>query len=120
MLSGWVTRGGDIEYEEGKITHEPGATEPAKLASPVTLSPGPPVTSSSSWVVAQDEFGAGIVGGKSNSLNGLRGRLPDWIRLPPSLALPFGAFQRALEDDGNRELRGQYAALVAAAEQDSL
>jgi alpha-glucan,water dikinase len=57
-----------------------------------------------------------LVGGKSNNLNGLRGRLPDWIHLPASLALPFGTLDRVLADEGNAGVRRDYQALVAAAE----
>ena len=55
------------------------------------------------------------MGGKSNNLNGLRGRLPDSIHLPTSVALPFGAFEKALLEEANRALRGQYEKLVAEA-----
>ena len=68
------------------------------------------------WVVTQDQFTPEIVGGKSNNLNGLRGRLPGGIHLPTSLALPFGVFERTLQDDSNREIRRTYEALVATAE----
>lgn len=34
----------------------------------------------------------------------LQGKLPGWIMLPPSVALPFGAFQAALEDPSNAEV----------------
>jgi alpha-glucan,water dikinase len=70
------------------------------------------------WALTEDRFTPEVVGGKSNNLSGLRGRLPDWIHLPASVALPFGAFERALGDGCNRALRGRYEALVAAAEQD--
>src|SRR5262249_40240134 len=70
------------------------------------------------WVLTQDRFAPGLVGGKSNNLNGLRGRLPDWIRLPTSLALPFGACEAALADGANRDLRGRLDALLATAEQE--
>jgi alpha-glucan,water dikinase len=56
------------------------------------------------------------VGGKSNNLNGLRGRLPAWVRTPQSLALPFGVFERVLADEANRALQDECAALIAAAE----
>ena len=59
------------------------------------------------WVVTHDQFKPEIVGGKSNNLNGLRGRLPDWIKFPISLALPFGVVERTLADASNRELQGQ-------------
>jgi alpha-glucan,water dikinase len=59
-----------------------------------------------------------VVGAKSNNLNGLRGRLPDWIGLPASLALPFGAFEQALADEANRGVRREHEALLGQAEAD--
>ena len=60
----------------------------------------------SRWAVTQDQFTPATVGGKANNLNGLRDRLPDWVHLPTSLALPFGAFEKALGDDSNRASPG--------------
>ena len=45
------------------------------------------------WVVGMDEYKDGVVGAKSKNLAGLRGKLPDWIALPPSVTLPFGCFE---------------------------
>jgi hypothetical protein len=70
------------------------------------------------WVVTQDQFTTAIVGGKANNLNGLRGRLSDWIHLPPGLALPFGALERTLQAEGNREVREKVDTLVATAAED--
>lgn len=109
-----ATPGGDVEYQRGNGTAQPRAS----IAAPLAPLPRRPVGAAAQWVIGQDQFTPAVVGGKANNLNGLRGRLPDWIRLPTSLALPFGAFDRALADENNRELRRQYDALVAAAGQD--
>lgn len=45
---------------------------------------------------------------------GLRGKLPDWINLPPSVTVPFGAFEEALGNKANSGLRKQLEAAVAA------
>ena len=42
--------------------------------------------------VPSPEFTVEIVGSKSRNLQELRGRLPDWINLPASAALPFCTF----------------------------
>jgi alpha-glucan,water dikinase len=69
-------------------------------------------------VLTHDRFTPEVVGGKSNNLNGLRGRLPDWVGLPTSIALPFGVCEKTLEDGANREVRREYDTLVSAAEKD--
>jgi alpha-glucan, water dikinase len=69
------------------------------------------------WAIPPDQFARGIVGSKANNLNQLRGRLPSWIHVPASIALPFGVFERVLGCDSNRELRTQVERLIAVAEQ---
>eukprot|EP00959_Pyramimonas_sp_CCMP1952_P086707 1813506-Pyramimonas_sp.AAC.1 len=39
-----------------------------------------------------DAFAPGVVGAKSKNLANLRGKLPEWIQLPPSMAVPFSTF----------------------------
>jgi alpha-glucan,water dikinase len=108
-----VTPGGDVEFEEGAAPTD--GRRPAEKQPRATTAPAVPRTFPG-WVLTQDRFTPEVIGGKSNNLNGLCGRLPDWIHLPTSLALPFGACEQALADDVNREGRGQYDALVTAIE----
>jgi hypothetical protein len=46
------------------------------------------------WAVGMDEFKDGVVGAKSRNLANLRGKLPDWVRLPPAVTVPFGSFEK--------------------------
>lgn len=55
------------------------------------------------WVLPESEFREGVVGGKSLNLAALRAHLPPNVHAPTSIALPFGAFERALKDDTNKE-----------------
>jgi alpha-glucan,water dikinase len=111
-----VSPGGDVQFEEshGSNDHANGRVKEATSAPSAGRRRLQPFDSR--WVVTQQEFTPEIVGGKSNNLNGLRGRLPEWIRLPVSLAIPFGGFERSLQDEKNRELRGRYESLLATAE----
>ncbi|MBN2710990.1 MAG: hypothetical protein JXR97_00950, partial [Planctomycetes bacterium] len=59
------------------------------------------------WAVNAEEFNREILGGKSNNLAQLHGRLPDWIRFPASMAIPFGASEAVLADAINAEVRGR-------------
>ena len=38
----------------------------------------------------------------------MQGRLPPWIRLPPSAALPYGAFEAALAHEGNADISADF------------
>lgn len=49
---------------------------------------------SGKWVVPMSEFKDGVVGAKSKNLASLRGKLPDWIRLPPAVTVPFSSFEQ--------------------------
>ena len=44
----------------------------------------------------------------SNLAGWVEGRLPPWIRLPPSAALPFGAFEAALAHEGNADVSADF------------
>jgi alpha-glucan,water dikinase len=113
-----VTPGGDVDYAEANPragSPKAQAEEKPKAQGPVR--PGAP-GADVPWVITHDQFTQEIVGGKSNNLNGLRGRLGDWIHLPTSIALPFGAFEKALQDNSNRAVRQEYDGLVAQVEQD--
>ena len=59
------------------------------------------------WSVGIDEFKDGVVGAKSKNLANLRGKLPSWISLPGSIALPFGAFEAALSSPENVDTESQ-------------
>jgi len=109
-----VTPGGDVKYVEASAPPHTGA--PTR-AEPSNLSMRQVNRMGERWVVTPDQFKPEFVGGKSSNLNGLRGRLADWIRFPISLALPFGVFERTLADASNREIRGKYEALLTTIEQ---
>jgi alpha-glucan,water dikinase len=117
-LSLKVTPRGDVEIAEGSPAAANGGGNghtPAPAGKSPTRRPERGVTD---WVLTADRFRPGLVGGKSNNLNGLRGRLPDWIGFPASLALPFGAAERTLSDEANRDLRRRYLELLDGVEKD--
>uniref|UniRef100_A0A383WLS7 Uncharacterized protein n=1 Tax=Tetradesmus obliquus TaxID=3088 RepID=A0A383WLS7_TETOB len=55
----------------------------------------------SAWAVAEQQFGPGVVGAKANNLAKLRNKLPEWIQVPASVALPFGTFEQVLAFGAN-------------------
>lgn len=46
------------------------------------------------WVLTMNEFKDGVVGAKSKNIANLRGKIPDWIRLPAAVTVPFGSFEQ--------------------------
>lgn len=62
-------------------------------------------------VIGYPYFIQGLVGGKSRNLATLRAALPSTIAVPSSVALPFGTFERALEEPANATAAKNIAAL---------
>ena len=63
------------------------------------------------YAVFAPEFTEKNTGGKSNNLKRLQNKLPDWIRLPTSVALPFGVFEKVLSEEENKEVASRYREL---------
>lgn len=42
------------------------------------------------------------VGAKSRNIAHLKGKVPSWVNIPTSVALPFGVFEKVLSDDLNQ------------------
>ncbi|WOH14790.1 hypothetical protein DCAR_0934313 [Daucus carota subsp. sativus] len=81
-----------------------------------SLSPKYPLSSSSSrglqlsrkrfsgkYAISLQEFTTDMVGAKSCNLRFLSEKLPSWIKLPVSIAIPFGVFETILSDDMNKD-----------------
>lgn len=44
------------------------------------------------------------VGAKSRNIAYLKGKVPSWVGIPTSVALPFGSFEKVLSDVKNKVL----------------
>ncbi|KAL8154795.1 hypothetical protein AgCh_000234 [Apium graveolens] len=55
------------------------------------------------FAISLQEFSTEMVGAKSCNIRLLSERLPSWIKLPVSIAIPFGVFETILSDDINKE-----------------
>jgi alpha-glucan,water dikinase len=106
LLTVSVNAAGDVVIEEGE--GEMRFTVPE--ARPV-LSPSYP-PSFSVYAVSSNDFNEGNVGGKAYQIERLRGRLPEWIGLPTSVALPFGVFEQVLGEENNREIADRCRDLI--------
>ncbi|KAL9423869.1 hypothetical protein AB3S75_035877 [Citrus x aurantiifolia] len=54
------------------------------------------------YAITSDEFTGELVGAKSRNIAYLKGKVPSWIGIPTSVALPFGVFEKVLSDDINQ------------------
>ncbi|BDA43844.1 Alpha-glucan water dikinase, chloroplastic at C-terminar half [Coccomyxa sp. Obi] len=64
------------------------------------------------WAVPSSAFTAELVGAKSLNTIMLRGQLPGWVKLPASVAIPFGAFEAALQDETNADVSVDFVKLA--------
>ncbi len=107
FLNFTVSASGDVVFEEAR--RESVAALP-RAALAFKKIPLPPFTS---YVIPAAAFREGLVGGKSNNLVRLRERLPGWIHVPRSVAIPFGVFEEVLAMDRNREIKSEYERLTS-------
>ena len=70
----------------------------------------------SSFAISSRDFHENLVGGKSLNLRHLHGRLPDWIHMPLSAAIPFGVYENVIAMDMNKNIAGRYHELVKGIE----
>ncbi|PNT14687.1 hypothetical protein POPTR_010G044100v4 [Populus trichocarpa] len=56
------------------------------------------------YAISSEEFTSEMVGAKSRNISYLKGKVPSWIGIPTSVALPFGVFEKVLSEDSNQEV----------------
>ncbi|XP_055810349.1 alpha-glucan water dikinase, chloroplastic isoform X2 [Solanum dulcamara] len=54
------------------------------------------------YAISADEFTSEMVGAKSRNIAYLKGKVPSWVGIPTSVALPFGVFEKVLSDEINQ------------------
>jgi alpha-glucan,water dikinase len=101
-----VEASGDLAFDESyeETAAPPPSAQPFRRA---LARPG-----FTAYALRVEDFTGGHVGYKSGNLGRLLGKLPSWIELPLSVALPFGVFERVLADEGNRETAGKCGELL--------
>lgn len=109
-----VNASGDVEYQldKGGDTKEKPTNETKTAAvscRPVTFS---------RYAVASKDFTSELVGGKSLQLMELKDKIPDWIRIPRSVAIPFCVCEKVLAMTENKALLEHYNKLEQVIDQD--
>jgi alpha-glucan,water dikinase len=54
------------------------------------------------YAISSEEFTSDMVGAKSRNIANLKGKVPSWLGIPTSVALPFGVFEKVLSDKSNQ------------------
>ncbi|KAD2393750.1 hypothetical protein E3N88_40727 [Mikania micrantha] len=54
------------------------------------------------FAISSEEFTSEMVGAKSRNIAYLKGKVPSWVGIPTSVALPFGTFEKVLYDKLNQ------------------
>lgn len=110
VITANTTPGGEVKYEQGSLLEGSALVDNSFDASAVHA------RDFTSWAVGREDFTRDILGGKSNNLNLLYGKLPEWIKLPASMAVPFGGFEKVINDPLNSSILTKYKQLVKKAE----
>jgi len=102
-----ITSSGDVNFSivKGKAVQKSANLE-MKMPK---VEPRPVVFSK--YAISAKDFTDKVVGAKSHQLSQLQGKLPDWIHLPRSVAIPFCVCEKIQEKEQNRKLQKQYSSL---------
>ncbi|KAK6922260.1 Pyruvate phosphate dikinase, AMP/ATP-binding [Dillenia turbinata] len=100
-----VPTSADIIYSEAKEDFAMGAS-PAKVKEDAPHSSLSLVKKkfTGTYAISAEEFTSELVGAKSRNIAFLKGKVPSWVGIPTSVALPFGVFEKVLSDQANRQV----------------
>ncbi|XWS69047.1 hypothetical protein CRYUN_Cryun04dG0146200 [Craigia yunnanensis] len=56
------------------------------------------------YAISAEEFTPDMIGAKSRNISYLKGKVPSWVGIPTSVALPFGVFEKVLANKVNKEV----------------
>ncbi|MBF0487051.1 MAG: hypothetical protein HQK98_02715 [Nitrospirae bacterium] len=101
-----ITSAGGVAFNE---TTQPLASDVNNSQGEIYVLKAPPYEFTSFALPVRDVNHA-TAGGKSMNLAALRGKVPDWITLPPSVVIPFGAMEKVLSF--NPEMNAKYIGLL--------
>jgi alpha-glucan,water dikinase len=98
------------------VIAETAAVAPAPAPAPTRSQPTIRARPFSKYALAAGEFNDQVVGSKALHLAGLRDRVPDWIHVPVSVAVPFGVCEKVLALEPNRAAARRCRDLITQAE----
>ncbi|XVF85026.1 hypothetical protein PTKIN_Ptkin17bG0085500 [Pterospermum kingtungense] len=89
------------EVKEGELADSSSSTLKGDGPSSITLVRKQFV---GKYAISAEEFTPEMVGAKSRNISYLKGKVPSWVGIPTSVALPFGVFEKVLADKANKEV----------------
>ncbi|XP_004509565.1 alpha-glucan water dikinase, chloroplastic isoform X1 [Cicer arietinum] len=97
------------EVKEGEINDD-------KSTDLVEIGSVPPLSLvrkqfSGRYAISSEEFTGEMVGAKSRNISYLKGKVPSWIGIPTSVAIPFGVFEHVLSDKSNQDVAEKVSSL---------
>ena len=101
---------GDVVFNECAEKMDGAQSVQSSKADRVFLATPPP--DYTGYTIPEKDFKKGLVGGKSINIANLRDKLPEWIRVPKSTAIPFGVFEEILKAGSNKDVAIRYSKLV--------
>ncbi|KAL1222830.1 Alpha-glucan water dikinase 1 [Cardamine amara subsp. amara] len=63
------------------------------------------------YAISSEEFTSDLVGAKSRNIGYLKGKVPSWVGIPTSVALPFGVFEKVISEKANQAVNEKLLAL---------
>ncbi|WP_420265232.1 phosphohistidine-like domain-containing protein [Candidatus Magnetominusculus dajiuhuensis] len=101
-----ITSAGGVAFNE---TTQPLASDMNNSQGERYVLKAPPYEFTS-FALSVKDVNRAAAGGKSMNLAALRGNVPDWINLPPSVVIPFGAMEKVISL--NPEMNAKYMRLL--------
>jgi alpha-glucan,water dikinase len=114
IIAAESTPAGAVAFAEAELSGGAGKSAATAAAKAAVKFKEPVVAQE--WIVEAKNFTRKILGGKSNNLNLLRGKTPEWMHLPAAIALPFGVYEKVLADRLNENLRKELKLAIARME----
>ncbi|KAK4485750.1 hypothetical protein RD792_008396 [Penstemon davidsonii] len=93
----------DVVYSEMKEDDLESSTNPEEVSSAPSMALVRKQFASR-YAISSQEFTTEMVGAKSRNIAHLKGKVPSWVNIPTSVALPFGVFETVLSDNINQAI----------------
>ncbi|KAE8698964.1 Alpha-glucan water dikinase [Hibiscus syriacus] len=91
----------EIEVKEGELPDSSSSDLKGDVPSSITLVRK---QFGGKYAISAEEFTPEMVGAKSRNISYLKGKVPSWVGIPTSVALPFAVFEKVIADKLKKEV----------------